>query len=223
MAQAPDRAAMGHDRGRPDDTAPSPLPPGSARTAGRLIHRSPVWMVTMIRPRVSVFIAVSLDGFIARTDGGIDWLSVVEDEHGEDYGYGEFIADVDTIVMGRKTFDMVSGFEPWPFAGKRVIVLSHHSLPVTPDGVEAHDGPLPDLILRLGEAGAKRVYLDGGETIRQGLAEDLVDDLTLSHIPVMLGKGRPLFGPEVPHGRWQLLGARHFGTGLVQATYRRLE
>ncbi|PWR23046.1 dihydrofolate reductase family protein [Zavarzinia compransoris] len=177
----------------------------------------------MPRPRVSVYIAASLDGFIARADGGIEWLSVVEDEHGEDYGFGEFIADVDTVVMGRNTFDMVAGFEPWPFADKRVVVLSHRPLEDAPAGVARHDGALADLILALGEEGVRRVYLDGGESIRQGLAEDLVDDLTLSHIPVMLGRGRPLFGPEVPHGRWQLLGARHFPTGLVQATYRRLE
>ncbi|MDD3444019.1 MAG: dihydrofolate reductase family protein [Zavarzinia sp.] len=176
----------------------------------------------MPRPRVSVFIAVSLDGFIARTDGGIEWLAMVEDEHGEDYGYGEFFADCDVVVMGRNTFDMVAGFDPWPYAGKRVIVLSRRDADL-PEGAEIRQGPVAELLLALAEDGAKRIYIDGGDTIRQALAEDLVDDMTLSHIPVMLGRGLPLFGPEVPHGRWQLLGARHFPTGLVQATYRRLE
>lgn len=177
----------------------------------------------MPRPRLSVFIAMSLDGFIARTDGGIEWLSTVEDEHGEDYGYGEFFADCDVVVMGRNTYDMVAGFDPWPYQGKRVIVLSHRSLDAPPAGVERYQGPIADLIVRLGEEGAARIYIDGGETIRQALAEDLVDDMTLSHVPVMLGRGLPLFGEGVPHGRWQLLGSRHFATGLVQATYRRLE
>ncbi|MFZ2871805.1 dihydrofolate reductase family protein [Zavarzinia sp.] len=177
----------------------------------------------MARPRISVFIATSLDGFIATEAGGIDWLSTVEDEHGEDYGYGAFIADIDAVVMGRKTFDMVAGFDPWPFGDKRVIVLSHRDLGPAPEGVERHEGDLALLVARLGEDGVRRVYLDGGETIRQGLAEDLVDDMTLSRVPVMLGKGRPLFGPDVPYGRWQLLGSRHYPTGLVQATYRQLD
>src|SRR5882757_8229591 len=137
------------------------------------------------RPRCSVFIAASLDGYIARADGGIDWLSVVE-RAGEDYGYTEFLGGVDTLVMGRRTYDTVLGFDEWPFAGKRCIVLTH-ARPTSPRADEEFASGAPAALLeQLGRQGVRRVYVDGGAVIRQFLSAGLVDDLTLSVIPVLL-------------------------------------
>lgn len=172
-----------------------------------------------MHPSVSVYIAVSLDGFIAREDGGLDWLGIVE-EAGEDYGYQAFMDSVDVLLMGRNTWDTVQGFDEWPFAGKRVVVATHRAL-VAKHGEETHAGPLTPLIARLGAEGVRRVYLDGGDLVRQGLAEGLVDDMTLSVIPVLLGRGRPLFGDAVPASDWALAGSRAYASGLVQSRYLR--
>lgn len=174
----------------------------------------------MARPIVSAYIAVSLDGFIAREDGGLDWLGRVHGDPGEDYGYRDFFDAIDAVVVGRNTYDAVLGFEDWPFAGKQVTVLTHRPLDAL-HGESAHDGVLAPLLDDLGLRAVRRVYLDGGIAIRQGLAEGLVDDLTLSWIPVLLGRGRPLFGPEVAECDWQLVATAGFPSGLVQTRYRR--
>lgn len=173
----------------------------------------------MARPQVSVYIAVSLDGFIARHDGRLDWLDRVKDAGGEDYDYQAFMETRDAVVMGRSTYDTVLGFGEWPFRGKHVTVLTHR--PLDPQhGETAYSGEVRPLLRRLGGLGLRNVYLDGGMTIRQGLVEGVVDDLTLSWIPVLLGKGRSLFAVEIPESSWRLASARGFPTGLVQATYR---
>lgn len=171
-----------------------------------------------MRPKVTVYIATSLDGFIAREDDGLDWLGSVQVE-GEDYGYATFMASVDTLILGRKTWDVVTAFPEWPYAGKRVIVLSHR--PIEPrDGVERYEGPLGPLLHRLVGEGVGHVYLDGGAAVRQGLSEGVVDELILSLLPHLLGRGRPLFGPEVPEAGWALLSATPYpASGLVQLRY----
>ncbi len=181
------------------------------------------------RPRCSVFIAISLDGCIARDDGSLDWLSVVERE-GEDYGYRAFVDGVDALVMGRKTYDTALGFDEWPFAGKRCIVLTH-ARPTSPRADEEFASGAPAALLeQLGRQGVSRVYVDGGAVIRQFLAAGLVDDLTLSVIPVILGDGIRLFGAGIrlfdadPRGRapaaaLRLTSARTFESGLVQLRY----
>ena len=172
-----------------------------------------------MRPQVSVYIAVSIDGFIARPDGGLDWLERVQ-QPGEDYGYAAFMATVDALLVGRETYDTVLGFGAWPWEGKRVGVFTHR--PLSPRfGEEALSGALGPVLDRLGEQGLRRIYLDGGQIVRQGLREGVVDDLALSVVPVLLGRGRPLFGEEVPERGWRLLGARSFDSGLVQLRYGR--
>lgn len=172
----------------------------------------------MNRPTVSVFIAVSLDGYIARANGSIDFLDCVQ-APGEDYGFARFFAGVDTVVMGRKTYDTVLGFDDWPFGGKRVVVLTHR--PIDPrHGETTHAGRLAPLLEHLHAAGARRIYLDGGQTIRQGLAENLVDDMAISTVPVVLGGGIPLFGPDVPASTWDLADSRSFASGLVQCVWK---
>jgi dihydrofolate reductase len=173
-----------------------------------------------VRPRVSAYIAVSLDNFIARDDGALDWLADVQDAGGGDYGYAAFMDTIDTVVIGRETYDAVRTFDTWPFTEKRVIVLTNRAL--TPAfGEEVYAGALTPLMERLGDAGSARVYLDGGATIRQGLDEGIVDDLTLSIVPVILGAGRPLFARGVPGSSWKLLRADTHPTGLVQLQYER--
>src|SRR5205823_2753701 len=129
-----------------------------------------------MRPRFSVFIATSLDGYIARSDGRIDWLSIVHPLD-EAHGWAAFFASIDTIVVGRGTYDTVLGFDEWPYAGKRVIVMTRRSAEAR-HGEEFFAGPATELAARLGTA--KRVYIDGGNVIRQFFAADLVDDITLS-------------------------------------------
>lgn len=167
------------------------------------------------RPRCSVYIAVSLDGYIARTDGGLDWLSIVE-RPGEDYGYKVFFDSVDALVIGRKTYDTVLAFEKWPYEEKRCIVATR-SPPASRHGETFHTGSLSSLLDRLGTEGLRRVYVDGGALIRSFLAEELVDDVTLSVIPVLLGAGIPLFGGV--ERRMSFVACRSFPSGLVQLNY----
>jgi len=173
------------------------------------------------RPQVSVYIATSLDGFIAGEDGALDWLESVQCP-GEDYGYAAFLASIDAVVLGRRTFDQVRTFEAWPFPGRRTAVLTHRPLPEDAP-VEAWRGALRPHLERWGVEGLRHVYLDGGETIRQALSESLVDRLTLSRIPVILGGGRPLFAAPLPSTTWVHEATAAFPTGLVQSRYGRRE
>ena len=170
------------------------------------------------RPRFSVFIAVSVDGYIARSDGSIDWLAAVE-QKGEDYGYKQFFDGVDALVVGRKTYEVALGFEPWPYAGKRCIVLTHRP-PAPRHGEEFFGGGLDALVEVLGAGGVRRAYVDGGAVIRQFLAARLVDDLTLSIVPVVLGEGISLFSGGLPEQKLVLEEARSWPTGLTQLRYR---
>jgi dihydrofolate reductase len=161
----------------------------------------------------SVFIATSLDGYIARRDGSIGWLDIVASP-GEDYGFSAFYATVDTLVMGRGTYDTALGFETWPYAGKRVIVLTHRPGEAK-HGEEFFAGAVSELSNLPG-----RVYVDGGNVIRQFLAAGLIDDITLSIIPVVLGDGIRLFDAGTGEHRLRLDEHRAFATGLVQLRYR---
>ena len=170
-----------------------------------------------MRPRCSVFIATSLDGFIARRDGAIDWLSIVE-RPGEDYGYARFFAAVDALIIGRRTYDTARGFVSWPYGGKRCVVLTH-APPEAVHGETFHAGPPAPLLARLHADGVRRAYVDGGAVIRQFLRENLIDDITLSIVPVLLGDGIPLFDDAVPTRALRLVESRGFPSGLVQVSY----
>lgn len=173
------------------------------------------------RPQVSVFLALSLDGFIAREDGGIDWLMKYEDPENEDYGFRAFFDSVDVLIMGRNTYDVARSFDSWPYGDKRMIVLTHRPLEAK-HNEQAHSGSLESLVEALGGEGVRRIYLDGGNTIRQGLAAGLVDSMTLTIIPTLLGKGIPLFGADVPESDWKLTESKSFVNGLLQVRYERV-
>lgn len=168
-------------------------------------------------PACFVYIATSVDGFIARPDGGLDWLKRVEVE-GQDYGYQRFFDSIDALVIGRGTYDVVRAFETWPYGDKRCVVMTHR--PVAPRGKEEFFSGEPAALLeRLGAEGVKRVYVDGGVVIGQFLAAGLIDELTISQIPVLLGRGLPLFTAAVEKDL-TLLESRSFPSGLVQSRWR---
>jgi dihydrofolate reductase len=138
------------------------------------------------------FIATSLDGYIARPDGSIDWLT----ERGEragDTGYDEFIASVDTVVLGRNTYEKVLTFDFWPYEGKQVEVLSTTLDPDADERIIVHR-TLEGLVETLNDRGAKRVYADGGQVIQTFLRAGLLNELTITTAPVLLGAGIRLFG-----------------------------
>lgn len=172
-----------------------------------------------MKPQCSVYIATSLDGFIAEEGGGLGFLEVAETQ-ATDYGYGEFISSIDTIVMGRGTYEVGLGFPTWPYAGKRLIVLTNSRSRESLHGEEFSAEDPVALVTRLGQEGVARIYVDGGATIRSFLAAGLIDDLTISIVPAILGRGIPLFGLGIPSQSLTLTGAESYETGLVQLRYR---
>jgi dihydrofolate reductase len=175
--------------------------------------------------KCSVFIATSLDGFIARRDGNIDWLmrASAGAPKGEDFGYGKFLALIDVLVMGRNTFERVLGFDEWPYGDKRIVVLSSRAIeipaPLAASVTSSAESP-GDLVGRLSAEGAQHLYIDGGVTIQRFLAAGLIDELTITVIPVLLGEGKPLFGPldkDIPLSH---IATRTFDIGFVQLVYR---
>ncbi len=167
----------------------------------------------------SVFIATSLDGYIARPDGAIDWLPV---GGGEPHGYEEFIATVDAIVIGRKTFDTVRAFDAWFYGTMPVVVLSTTLSQVTvPEGAvcEVMAGAPREIVDRLAGRGLQHLYVDGGVTIQGFLREGLIQRMTITRLPILLGAGIPLFGP-LPHDvRFEHVATRSFAGGMVQSEY----
>ncbi|GGR63181.1 deaminase reductase [Deinococcus seoulensis] len=184
------------------------------------------------RPEFRVFVAVSLDGLIARPDGRLDWLPGATPDSapapaGEDHGYAAFMAGVDTLLMGRETFGTVRDFPEWPYAGLRVVVLSRTLTaadlpPALRGAVQVMAGTPEQVAEELGHLGARAVYVDGGQTVQAFLRAGLIDELTVTVVPVLLGRGRPLFGPLGADLPLKLVSARVFsGSGFVQSTYRR--
>lgn len=176
-----------------------------------------------MRPRCSVFIATSLDGFIAREDGALDWLP--QEPNGESYGYEEFMATVDALVIGRKTFQTVLSFDAWPYGEKQVVVLSDDARveSLIPAGARCEQmaGDPTSIAERLGARGFRHLYVDGGTTIQRFLASDLIDDLTITRVPLLLGGGIPLFGALDGDLRFTHVATRSFASGLVQSEYTR--
>ncbi|WP_328329871.1 dihydrofolate reductase family protein [Kribbella sp. NBC_00382] len=165
----------------------------------------------------AVFIATSLDGFIARPDGSIDWLTERGEQAG-DTGYDEFMAAVDTVVVGRNTYEKALTFDFWPYEGKQVEVLST-TLPADADERIIVHRTLDGLVQTLEDRGAKRVYTDGGRVIQTFLRAGLLNELTITVVPILLGTGLPLFADldhDIPltHNATRTLGA-----GLTQSDY----
>ncbi|HTY58259.1 MAG TPA: dihydrofolate reductase family protein [Bacteroidota bacterium] len=169
---------------------------------------------------VSAFVGTSVDGFIARPNGDLDFLPP---EGGEPVGYNEFMATIDTIVIGRKTFETVLGFGgDWPYGKKSVVVLSGSPVDlsgVQSGSVERMSGSPGEILARLADRGSRNIYVDGGITIRKFLEAGLVHRLIITRVPVLIGEGIPLFG-KLPHD----IRLRHVATidtpgGLVRSEY----
>jgi dihydrofolate reductase len=168
---------------------------------------------------VSVFIGASVDGFIARANGDLDWLPA---GGGEPHGYDEFMTSVDAIVIGRKTFETVLGFETWPYGGKRVVVLSSRPLDfsgVRGGVVEQMAGTPAEIVSRLAASGSHNLYVDGGITIQGFLRAGLIQRLIITRVPVLIGDGVPLFGKLPSDVRLRHVATRHYPSGLVQSEY----
>jgi len=175
----------------------------------------------------TVYIATSLDGFIARKNGGIDWLPSGEDtEGGEDYGYQEFIDSVDALVMGRNTYELTLSFDSWPYGEKPLVVLSSRQVDIPNNiaqTVESMCATPQEVVRRLAERGFKHLYIDGGKTIQGFLSEGLITQLIITKVPILIGTGIPLFS-SLPHDvKLHHLETRQFENGLVQSKYEVIE
>lgn len=169
-----------------------------------------------------VFIATSLDGFIARESGEIDWL-LKHDQAGEDHGYDDFIRDIDVIVMGRGTYEAVRSMGDW-FYTRPVLVLSEQlaqqEVPAEIHGkVRFSDKTPEEAMAMLQSEGARRAYVDGGRIIQSFLQLDMISDMVITRVPILLGTGRPLFGGGQRDVALAHKGTRSFPSGLVQSSY----
>jgi dihydrofolate reductase len=168
---------------------------------------------------VSVFIGTSVDGFIARPNGDLDFLP---EGGGEPHGYNEFIASVDALVIGRKTFETVLAFPEWPYGKKRVVVLSSQPLDLSAARgavVEQMSGAPAEVVAKLAATGAQHLYVDGGITIQRFLRAGLVQRLIITRVPVLIGEGIPLFGSLPKDLRLHHVATQPYLSGLVKTEY----
>ena len=170
-----------------------------------------------------VYIAASLDGFIATINGGLDWLDEIPNPENSDFGYADFMSGIDAIIMGRITYEKVLTFGAWPY-DKPVFVLtgSMTELPKISAGtVEIANGDPETIISDLNRLGYKNLYIDGGRTIQGFLKEDLIDEMIITRIPILLGTGIPLFGDMERSLKFRHVATEVFSNMLVKSTYRR--
>ena len=168
---------------------------------------------------VSVFVGTSVDGFIARLNGALDFLP---EGGGEPHGYTEFIASVDAIVIGRKTFETVLAFKTWPYGDKRVVVLSSRPVDLSAvrgGVVEQMGGPPAEIVAKLAAGGAHHLYVDGGVTIQRFLRAGLIQRLIITRVPLLIGEGIPLFGTLPRDLRLRHVATQHYPSGLVKSEY----
>jgi dihydrofolate reductase len=167
----------------------------------------------------SVFIGTSVDGFIARPNDDLDFLP---EGGGEPHGYNEFIASVDAIVIGRKTFEKVLSMGAWPYGDKRVVILSSRPLDLSAAAegvVEQMAGPPAEIVAQLAARGKHHLYIDGGVTIQRFLRAGQIQRLIITRVPVLIGEGIPLFGALPRDIRLRHAATRHYPSGLVQSEY----
>ena len=168
--------------------------------------------------KASVFIGTSLDGYIARPDGAFDFLPT---GGGEPHGYEEFFASVDALIIGRNTYEVVLGLDPWPYGQKPVFVLSTRVLKDAPAGavIERMSGTPQEIVSKLTGRGIRHAYIDGGLTIQSFLRAGLIQHLTVTRVPVLIGRGIPLFGPTERDIKLRHIATQQYATGLVKSEY----
>ncbi len=171
--------------------------------------------------KVILYIATSLDGFIATKDDNIDFLSIVQEE-GEDYGYADFIKTVDTVIMGRRTYDKVLSFGiGFPHAHKETYIITRTNRePI--DKINFYTGDLKELVEKLKAVNGKDIFIDGGaKVVNELLKNNLIDEFYISVIPVLLGDGIPLFSDGRSELNLKLVSSTSFNKGLVQLHYKK--
>ncbi len=174
----------------------------------------------------SVFLGMSVDGFISRSDGDLSWLTggeesggAPDDGAGGDFGFSDFLAGIDALIMGRSTYDFIAPMADWPYGGKPVHVLSTTLSPEDDPRIRVHRS-LDEAVAALTAAGYQRVYVDGGRTVHTFLRAGLIADLTLSRVPVLIGTGHTPFGELAADVPLQHVRTRTYPGGMVQTTYR---
>lgn len=169
---------------------------------------------------VSVFVGTSVDGFIARTNGDFDFLSAGD---GVPHGYEEFLAGIDALVIGRKTFETILTLADWPYGNKRVVVLSSRPVDLSAARlgvVEQMAGPPYEIVAKLAASGAQHLYVDGGITIQGFLQAGLIHRLIITRVPVLIGDGIPLFGRVPRDIPLRHVTTQHYPSGLVKSEYQ---
>jgi dihydrofolate reductase len=165
--------------------------------------------------KIILYIASSVDGYIARPDGSVEWLPT-----DQDYGYQAFLDSIDTVLLGRKTYQQVLTFGPYPYSQQRSIIFSKQNLENLPANAEIVPDIRPDFIQNLRSQPGKDIWLVGGaEIVGQFLAIRMVDRLILSICPTLIGRGIPLFLPQPLERNLKLLSAQTFDSGLLQISY----
>jgi len=169
--------------------------------------------------KVILYIAMSLDGYIAKSDDDISFLSIVE-QKGQDYGYAEFVKNVDTVIWGRRTYDQILSFGiPFPHPDKKVFVITRTAKPKKAN-VTFYSDSLKNLIENLKAQNGKNIYVDGGaDIVNELMKQNLIDELIISIIPVLLGCGKPLFQQGRPENSLSLLSSIQYDKGLMQLHY----
>lgn len=176
----------------------------------------------MIR-KVILYIATSLDGYIAKPDDNLDFLSIVEQE-GQDYGYAEFLKTVDTVILGRKTYDKVIslGFN-FPHADKDTFIITRTPRPNI-GSVKFYTGNLKSLVIKLKSENGKNIFCYGGaEIVNELLKDNLIDEFIISVIPILLGNGTKLFNDGRPEQKLELVSTKQYDKGLTQLHYKRTD
>jgi len=170
-----------------------------------------------------IYIATSLDGFIATSDGGIDWLNEIPNPEQSDYGWAEFMSGIDAILMGRNTFEKILTFGFWPYE-KPVFVMTN-SLTKLPEDIvgkaEIVKGNINEIIDQLNQRGYINIYVDGGKVIQSFLAEDMIDEMIITKVPILLGKGIPLFGEQEQSRMFRHTKTETYNNSLVKSHYVR--
>jgi dihydrofolate reductase len=173
----------------------------------------------------TVYIATSIDGYIAREDGTIDWLMELPNPEKSDYGFSVFLKRIDGMIMGRKTFETVLEFKEWPYPKRLPIFVLSNSLIELPGKlsakVEIVSGKLKKIIESLKERGINNLYIDGGKTIQSFLKEDLIDEMIITRIPILLGSGIPLFDKNNLELMFEHVGTEVFNNMLIRSKYLR--
>ena len=174
----------------------------------------------------SVFLGMSVDGFIARLDGDLSWLTggdeaggAPDDGAGGDFGFTEFVSGIDALVMGRGTYEVIAPMDEWPYQGKPVHVLSTTLTPGADPRIVVHRS-FEEAVAAGTAAGYRRVYVDGGRTVHQFLRAGLISDLTLSRVPVLIGTGHTPFGELAADVPLEHVRTQTYPGGMVQTTYR---